>query len=72
MTTADSADFGLLSPATAGTAASRLTSDSQFIQAMLDVELAWVRVLADAGYVAAGVPAAVAAAAQAERYDAAS
>jgi 3-carboxy-cis,cis-muconate cycloisomerase len=71
MTTADNADFGLLSPATAGTAASRLTSDSEFIQAMLDVELAWVRVLADAGYVAAEVPAAVEAAASAQRYDAA-
>lgn len=71
MNTADNADFGLLSPATAGTAASRLTSDSEFIQAMLDVELAWVRVLADAGYVAAEAPAAVEAAASARRYDAA-
>ncbi|NKX53552.1 lyase family protein [Arthrobacter mobilis] len=71
MTTADTADFGLLSPATAGTAASRLTSDSQFIQAMLDVELEWVRVLADAGHAGAGVPAAVEAAARAGLYDAA-
>ncbi|NKX50846.1 hypothetical protein HER39_09760 [Arthrobacter deserti] len=71
MNAADYADFGLLSPATAGTAASRLTSDSQFIQAMLDVELEWVRVLAGAGYVGAEVPAAVEAAASAGRYDAA-
>ncbi|EMY33436.1 3-carboxy-cis,cis-muconate cycloisomerase, partial [Arthrobacter crystallopoietes BAB-32] len=71
MKTADNADFGLLSPATAGTAVSRLTSDSNFIQAMLDVELEWVRVLADGGYIDAGIPAAVAAASTADQYDAA-
>lgn len=72
MNTADNADFGLLSPASAGTAVSRLTSDYKFIQAMLDVELEWVRVLADAGYIDAGIPSAVAAASVAGRYDAAS
>jgi 3-carboxy-cis,cis-muconate cycloisomerase len=72
MNPADNADFGLLSPASAGTAASRLTSDYQFIQAMLDVELEWVRVLADAGYVDAGLTSAVEAASAAEQYDAAS
>jgi 3-carboxy-cis,cis-muconate cycloisomerase len=72
MNPADNADFGLLSPATAGTAASRLTSDYQFIQAMLDVELEWVRVLADAGYIDAGLIPAVEAASTAELYDAAS
>ncbi|NMR29465.1 lyase family protein [Crystallibacter degradans] len=72
MNPADNADFGLLSPASAGTAASRLTSDYQFIQAMLDVELEWVRVLADAGYIDAGLVPAVEAASAAEQYDAAS
>jgi 3-carboxy-cis,cis-muconate cycloisomerase len=71
MNPADNADFGLLSPATAGTAASRLTSDYQFIQAMLDVELEWVRVLADAGHIDAGLIPAVEAASTAEQYDAA-
>ena len=72
MNTADNADFGLLSPASAGTAVSRLTSDYKFIQAMLDVELEWVRVLADSGHIDAGIPAAVEAASVAEQYDAAS
>jgi 3-carboxy-cis,cis-muconate cycloisomerase len=70
MNTADNADFGLLSPASAGTAVSRLTSDYKFIQAMLDVELEWVRVLADGGYIDAAIPAAVEAASAAEQYDA--
>ncbi|QTG80871.1 lyase family protein [Arthrobacter crystallopoietes] len=72
MNPADNADFGLLSPASAGTAASRLTSDYQFIQAMLDVELQWVRVLADAGYIDAGLLPTVEAASTAGQYDAAS
>ncbi|HET8795286.1 MAG TPA: lyase family protein, partial [Arthrobacter sp.] len=72
MNPADNADFGLLSPASAGTAASRLTSDYQFIQAMLDVELEWVRVLAAAGYIDAGLIPAVEAASTAGQYDAAS
>ena len=72
MNPADNADFGLLSPASAGTAASRLTSDYQFIQAMLDVELEWVRVLADAGYIDAGLLPTVEAASTAGQYDAAS
>jgi 3-carboxy-cis,cis-muconate cycloisomerase len=71
MNPADHADFGLLSPASAGTAASRLTSDYQFIQAMLDVELEWTRVLADAGRVPADAVPAVEQASRADLYDAA-
>ncbi len=71
MNPADHADFGLLSPASAGTAASRLTSDYQFIQAMLDVELEWTRVLADAGRVPAEAVSAVQQASRADLYDAA-
>ena len=71
MNPADHADFGLLSPASAGTAASRLTSDYQFIQAMLDVELEWTRVLADADRMAAEAVPAVERASRADLYDAA-
>jgi 3-carboxy-cis,cis-muconate cycloisomerase len=71
MNPADHADFGLLSPASAGTAASRLTSDYQFIQAMLDVELEWTRVLADAGRVPADAVPAVEQASRADLYNAA-
>ncbi len=71
MNPADHADFGLLSPASAGTAASRLTSDYQFIQAMLDVELEWTRVLADTGRVPADAVPAVEQASRADLYDAA-
>lgn len=62
-------DFGLLSPAWAGTPAAELTGDTAALQAMLDVELAWLHVLADAGLVAPGIPAAVAPACDAARYD---
>lgn len=44
------ADYGLLSPAWAGTPAAAATNDSALVQAMLDVEAAWVAVLADAGH----------------------
>ena len=71
MNPADHADFGLLSPVSAGTAASRLTSDYQFIQAMLDVELEWTRVLAGAGRVPADAVPAVEQASRADLYDAA-
>ncbi|MGW6175092.1 lyase family protein [Arthrobacter sp. NPDC055138] len=71
MNPADHADFGLLSPASAGTAASRLTSDYQFIQAMLDVELEWTRVLAEVGRVPADAVPAVEQASRADLYDAA-
>ncbi|WP_337924956.1 lyase family protein [Arthrobacter jiangjiafuii] len=64
-----SGDFGLLSPAWAGTPAAALTGDTAALQAMLDVELAWLHVLAEAGLVAPEVPAAAAPACQAARYD---
>ena len=54
--TAAAGDFGLLSPAWAGTEAAALTADTALLQAMLDVELGWVQVLADAGIVAPEVP----------------
>lgn len=68
----DAADVGLLSPVWAGSAAAALTSDRSYIQAMLDVELAWVQVLAEAGLVPAESAEAVAAICQAGKYDAAS
>ncbi|MCQ1999472.1 lyase family protein [Arthrobacter zhaoxinii] len=72
MGAADSADYGLLSPAWAGTPAAELTGDRQLLQALLDVELEWVRVLASAGLADPDAPAAVAAVSDASRYDAAS
>ncbi|WP_146361049.1 lyase family protein [Arthrobacter yangruifuii] len=72
MGAADSADYGLLSPAWAGTPAADLTGDRQLLQALLDVELEWVRVLASAGLADPEAPAAVAAVSDASRYDAAS
>jgi len=68
---AETADYGLLSPAWAGTRAAALTSDEALLQAMLDVELEWLRVLASAGLIDSRVPDAVAPACQASRYDAA-
>ncbi|MCQ1955307.1 lyase family protein [Arthrobacter sp. zg-Y826] len=72
MGAADSADYGLLSPAWAGTPVAELTGDRQLLQALLDVELEWVRVLASAGLADPEAPAAVAAVSDASRYDAAS
>ena len=46
-------DLGLLSPAWAGSAAARLCDDTAVLQAMLDVERAWVGVCARAGLGAA-------------------
>ncbi|MER2138424.1 MAG: adenylosuccinate lyase family protein, partial [Arthrobacter sp.] len=69
MASAETADYGLLSPAWAGTRAAALTSDWALLQAMLDVELEWLRVLASAGLIKEGVPDAVAPACQADRYD---
>ncbi|MBG0737897.1 hypothetical protein IV500_00375 [Paeniglutamicibacter antarcticus] len=69
---ADSADVGLLSPAWAGTPVAARTGDRALIQAMLDVEAAWVRVLADAGYLDPELVDPVLAAASQDRYDAAS
>lgn len=63
------ADYGVLNPAWAGGAAARLADDSAFVQAMLDVEAAWVRVQAGAGLCTAQQAAAVDAVARAERYD---
>lgn len=42
-------DLGLLAPAWAGSAAARLSDDTAVLQAMLDVERAWVQVCARAG-----------------------
>ena len=72
MTDWGDADYGLLSPATAGTKVSRLTGDRQLVQSMLDVELAWVEVLAQAGHIDPAIPEAVRAAALAADYDVAS
>ena len=69
MASAETADYGLLSPAWAGTRAAALTSDEALLQAMLDVELEWLRVLASAGLIDADIPDAVAPACQASRYD---
>ena len=69
MSSAETADYGLLSPAWAGTRAAALTSDEALLQAMLDVELEWLRVLASAGLIKAEIPDAVAPACQAQRYD---
>lgn len=71
-TDADSADYGLLAPAWAGTAVASLTGDRALLQALLDVELEWVRVLAGAGLADPAAPAAVEAASHAPLYDAAS
>lgn len=43
------ADLGLLSPAWAGTPVAAATGDAALVQALLDVETAWVQVQADAG-----------------------
>ncbi len=68
----DGADYGLLSPAWAGTAVAALTGDRAFLQALLDVECAWIKVLAEAGYVDRSYVVPVAAAAFADQYDVAS
>ncbi|WP_434620105.1 lyase family protein [Arthrobacter sp. A5] len=68
----DGGDFGLLSPAWAGTQVAALTGDQAFLQAMLDVELAWVRIQARVGLVPAALVEMVARAALAGNYDAAS
>lgn len=51
-----SADLGLLSPVWAGTAAAESTSDAAVVQALLDVEAAWVAVqAAAAGHASSGM-----------------
>lgn len=64
-----SADFGLLTPMWAGTAVAHASSDAAFAQAMLDVEAAWVSVLAGAGLTSGEDEEAVLAAANVELYD---
>ncbi|TFI19105.1 hypothetical protein E4P35_01630, partial [Thiopseudomonas sp. 4R-3cl] len=61
------ADVGLLDPAWAGSRAEAATADRTFLGHLLDVEAAWVRVLARHGLAteASGSPAAAAAAASA-------
>lgn len=63
------ADFGLLDPSWAGTPVAAATSDTAVAQALLDVEAAWVGVLADAGHCPAAAADAVDAAADASLYD---
>lgn len=65
----DGADYGVLAPAWAGTAAASLSSDTAFVQAMLDVEAAWVQVQADASLCSAEDAQAVHSVASVERYD---
>lgn len=65
----DGADYGVLAPAWAGTAAASLASDAAFVQAMLDVEAGWVQVQADAGLCSAADAQAVREVASVDRYD---
>ena len=63
------ADYGVLSPAWAGSQTAALTSDHAFIQALLDVKRAWCVVLADAGLIPGEHLAPIPAAADADHYD---
>ena len=63
------ADYGVLSPAWAGSQTAALTSDHAFIQALLDVKRAWCVVLADAGLIPGEHLAPITAAADADHYD---
>ncbi|WP_159613406.1 lyase family protein [Glutamicibacter sp. JC586] len=65
----DGADYGVLAAAWAGTAAASLSSDTAFVQSMLDVEAAWVQVQAEAGLCSAEDAQAVDQVASVERYD---
>ncbi|GER23165.1 3-carboxy-cis,cis-muconate cycloisomerase [Zafaria cholistanensis] len=62
-------DYGILSPAWAGTPVAAATADGPVVQAMLDVEAAWVAVLADAGLAPAEDADAVDEVADAALYD---
>ncbi|MHC6177806.1 lyase family protein [Glutamicibacter sp. X7] len=62
-------DYGLLAPAWAGTEAAELTDDTAFVQGMLDVEAAWVRVQGAAGLCPAEQVQRVQRAAQVRHYD---
>lgn len=68
-TASDPADRGLLSPAWAGLDVAALTGDAALIQALLDVESAWVGVQADASLASADDASAAAGAAEAAAYD---
>ncbi|MER5732517.1 lyase family protein [Streptomyces sp. NPDC002138] len=63
-------DVGLLSPARAGTPAETTTSDTAWLQAMLDAEAALARAQARLGTVPPDAAEAITAAARAERFDA--
>ena len=65
----EGADYGVLAPTWAGTAAAALASDAAFVQAMLDVEAGWVQVQADAGLCSVQDAQAVREVASADRYD---
>lgn len=65
----EGADYGVLAPAWAGTAASALASDAAFVQGMLDAEAAWVQVQADAGLCSIEDAQAVREVASVDRYD---
>lgn len=62
-------DYGMLSPVWAGTPVAAATSDTSVAQALLDVEAAWVKVLAEAGLCPATAADAVDASANASLYD---
>ncbi|WP_062209292.1 3-carboxy-cis,cis-muconate cycloisomerase [Streptomyces sp. NBRC 109706] len=62
-------DAGLLSPVRAGTPAEAATSDTAWLQAMLDAEAALARAQATIGTVPASAAAAITEAARAERLD---
>lgn len=65
----DGADYGVLAPTWAGTATASLSNDVAFIQAMLDVEAAWVQVQSDAGLCSTEDAQAVNTVADVQRYD---
>ncbi|HJX77933.1 lyase family protein [Glutamicibacter sp.] len=68
----NSVDYGVLAPAWAGTNAAATASDVAFVQAMLDVEAAWVNVQAEVGLCTCEDAQAVAQIAKVSRYDLAS
>src|SRR5690606_28771139 len=65
----EGADYGVLAPAWAGTAAGALANDAAFVQGMLDAEAAWVQVQADAGLCSIEDAQAVREVASVDRYD---
>ncbi|WP_267546613.1 lyase family protein [Arthrobacter sp. H14-L1] len=62
-------NFGLLAPVTAGLRWREVTGDGAVVQAMLTAEMAWTRVLEDAGLAPEGTAAAVREAAQKGDFD---